>query len=131
MRSNNTHIVLYSYYLYVYLQKCTHYTSYCLTRFKQSYIILYLSDIVFFIFLYQRYIYRVDPTRVNEFGTSQEMFEQNGSAITDTDKDGNALEGPQSNGDVIKESNSDKSDTEGSEEEAIASPKSADEKKND
>ena len=27
-------------------------------------------DIVFFIFLYQRWIYRVDPHRVNEFGTS-------------------------------------------------------------
>lgn len=27
-------------------------------------------DIVFFIFLYQRWIYRVDPRRVNEFGTS-------------------------------------------------------------
>jgi hypothetical protein len=25
---------------------------------------------VFFIFLYQRWIYRVDPKRVNEFGTS-------------------------------------------------------------
>jgi hypothetical protein len=28
------------------------------------------DDIVFFIFLYQRWIYRVDPKRVNEFGTS-------------------------------------------------------------
>lgn len=31
-----------------------------------------ISDIVFFIFLYQRWIYRVDPKRVNEFGTSGE-----------------------------------------------------------
>ena len=30
------------------------------------------SDIVFCIFLYQRWIYRVDPTRVNEFGTTGE-----------------------------------------------------------
>lgn len=30
------------------------------------------DDIVFFIFLYQRWIYRVDPKRVNEFGTSAE-----------------------------------------------------------
>lgn len=30
------------------------------------------DDIVFFIFLYQRWIYRVDPKRVNEFGTSGE-----------------------------------------------------------
>ncbi|GAA6072414.1 cleft lip and palate transmembrane protein 1 homolog, partial [Tachysurus ichikawai] len=26
--------------------------------------------VVFFIYLYQRWIYRVDPNRVNEFGTS-------------------------------------------------------------
>ena len=31
-----------------------------------------MTDIVFFIFLYQRWIYRVDPTRVNEFGTTGE-----------------------------------------------------------
>ena len=30
------------------------------------------DDIVFFIYLYQRYAYRVDPKRVNEFGTSGE-----------------------------------------------------------
>merc|ERR1719414_897702 len=34
------------------------------------------DDIVFFIFLYQRYIYRVDHTRVNEFGFSGEMLEE-------------------------------------------------------
>ena len=34
------------------------------------------TDVVFFIFLYQRYIYRVDPSRVNEFGFSQEMLER-------------------------------------------------------
>jgi len=28
------------------------------------------EDIIFLIYLYQRWIYRVDPTRVNEFGTS-------------------------------------------------------------
>lgn len=28
------------------------------------------DDIVFLVYLYQRWIYRVDPTRVNEFGTS-------------------------------------------------------------
>lgn len=28
------------------------------------------TDVVFFIYLYQRWIYRVDPNRVNEFGTS-------------------------------------------------------------
>lgn len=30
------------------------------------------ADVVFFIYLYQRWIYRVDPTRVNEFGMSGE-----------------------------------------------------------
>jgi len=30
------------------------------------------DDIIFLIFLYQRWIYRVDPTRVNEYGTSME-----------------------------------------------------------
>ena len=33
------------------------------------------ADIIFCIYLYQRWIYRVDPTRVNEFGTSGEMEE--------------------------------------------------------
>ncbi|XP_064157561.1 putative lipid scramblase CLPTM1 [Anguilla rostrata] len=28
------------------------------------------DDVVFFVYLYQRWIYRVDPNRVNEFGTS-------------------------------------------------------------
>ncbi|KAA0188991.1 hypothetical protein HAZT_HAZT004684 [Hyalella azteca] len=31
------------------------------------------DDVIFFIFLYQRYIYRIDPSRVNEFGFSQDM----------------------------------------------------------
>ncbi len=30
------------------------------------------TDIVFFIYLYQRWIYRVDPKRFNEYGTSGE-----------------------------------------------------------
>ena len=47
-----------------------------------------LSDIVFLIFLYQRYIYRIDPKRINEFGTSQEMWEQNGSTPTETSGEG-------------------------------------------
>ncbi|KFM77446.1 Cleft lip and palate transmembrane protein 1-like protein, partial [Stegodyphus mimosarum] len=34
------------------------------------------DDIVFFIYLYQRWIYRVDPKRMNEFGTSGEMETQ-------------------------------------------------------
>lgn len=39
-------------------------------------ILFYVSDIVFLIFLYQRYIYKTDPTRVNEFGFSAEMEEE-------------------------------------------------------
>lgn len=35
--------------------------------------IFFNTDIVFFIFLYQRWIYKVDKTRVNEFGFSAEM----------------------------------------------------------
>jgi len=34
------------------------------------------DDVIFFIFLYQRYIYRIDPTRLNEFGYSAEMLEE-------------------------------------------------------
>lgn len=34
------------------------------------------DDIVFCIFLYQRWIYQVDPKRINEFGTSAEMETQ-------------------------------------------------------
>ncbi|XP_035223374.1 cleft lip and palate transmembrane protein 1 homolog, partial [Stegodyphus dumicola] len=44
------------------------------------------DDIVFFIYLYQRWIYRVDPKRMNEFGTSGEMETQhsevNGAVCT-------------------------------------------------
>ena len=32
------------------------------------------DDIVFFIFLYQRYVYKEDKSRVNEFGFSAEML---------------------------------------------------------
>lgn len=42
-------------------------------------------DVIFFIYLYQRYIYSVDPKRVNEFGTSQEMLETK-EEITDDKK---------------------------------------------
>lgn len=35
-----------------------------------------ITDIVFFIFLYQRWIYKVDHKRVNEFGFSGEMEQQ-------------------------------------------------------
>lgn len=38
------------------------------------------DDIIFFIFLYQRWIYRVDKTRVNEFGQSFEEQEADAAA---------------------------------------------------
>ncbi|PRD25550.1 UNVERIFIED_CONTAM: clptm1 [Trichonephila clavipes] len=48
------------------------------------------DDIVFFIYLYQRWIYRVDPKRMNEFGTSGETeiqrSEANGTVCTTTEK---------------------------------------------
>lgn len=37
---------------------------------------LLFIDIVFLVFLYQRWIYKVDPKRVNEYGTSGESDEQ-------------------------------------------------------
>lgn len=53
------------------------------------------DDIVFFIFLYQRWIYKTDHTRVNEFGFSGEMEAQvlenkKQVAIKDRPKDGSA-----------------------------------------
>uniref|UniRef100_A0A646QJ20 Cleft lip and palate transmembrane protein 1 n=1 Tax=Hemiscolopendra marginata TaxID=943146 RepID=A0A646QJ20_9MYRI len=39
------------------------------------------DDIVFFIFLYQRWVYQVDPKRVNEFGTSAEMEQELNSDV--------------------------------------------------
>jgi len=35
------------------------------------------DDIIFFIYLYQRYVYRIDPSRVNEFGYSGDMLDNN------------------------------------------------------
>lgn len=53
----------------------------------------FVTDIVFFIFLYQRWMYKVDHKRVNEFGFSGEMEDQqklsnNGQApaITETEQ---------------------------------------------
>lgn len=34
------------------------------------------DDVIFFIFLYQKWLYPVDPKRVNEFGTSEELLKQ-------------------------------------------------------
>jgi hypothetical protein len=43
-------------------------------------VFFFFADIVFFIYLYQRWIYRVDPKRVNEFGTSGEDANIKGAA---------------------------------------------------
>jgi hypothetical protein len=49
------------------------------------------DDIVFLIYVYQRWIYRVDPKRMNEFGTSGEM-ETNPTAVPIADGEaGSAL----------------------------------------
>uniref|UniRef100_A0A4W6CMN8 CLPTM1 regulator of GABA type A receptor forward trafficking n=1 Tax=Lates calcarifer TaxID=8187 RepID=A0A4W6CMN8_LATCA len=42
------------------------------------------DDVVFFIYLYQRWIYRVDPNRVNEFGTSGVDHDQNNTTAGDS-----------------------------------------------
>jgi len=39
------------------------------------------DDLVFFIFLYQKYIYKVDPNRVNEYGYSAAMLEEKNKAV--------------------------------------------------
>lgn len=48
------------------------------------------DDIVFFIFLYQRYIYKEDPTRVNEFGYSAEMLDGQNAPNNQLATDGTA-----------------------------------------
>jgi hypothetical protein len=49
------------------------------------------DDIVFIIYVYQRWIYRVDPTRVNEFGTSGE--DMTGDTTLAVEQNGGAIEG--------------------------------------
>lgn len=78
--------------------------------------VILFSDVIFFIFLYQRYIYKIDPKRVNEYGTSQEMFEN----------DDNTVEGEDGN-QAIQDSDK----TSETVEEEPAPPKSKEEKKND
>lgn len=60
------------------------------------------DDVVFFIFLYQRYIYKMDPTRVNEFGVSAEMLEKKeveGSVVDQDTSATPAIEGCDPEGD--------------------------------
>jgi hypothetical protein len=110
---------------------------------------LFISDVIFFIFLYQRYIYKIDPKRVNEFGTSQEMFEENGDntqsvqgeegnrAIEDSDKTLDTVEEKAKTSDTVEENAKssetveEKAKTSDTVEEKAAPPKSKKEKKND
>ena len=50
-----------------------------------------VSDIIFCIYLYQRWIYRVDPKRVNEFGTSGEMADQPEALTSGTEEQNGAV----------------------------------------
>lgn len=47
------------------------------------------DDIVFFIYLYQRYIYRVDHSRVNEFGYSGDMLDEAAKKPVEQKPEGN------------------------------------------
>jgi hypothetical protein len=46
------------------------------------------DDVVFLIFLYQRWIYRIDPKRVNEYGQvmAEDVIKADGSSETKKDK---------------------------------------------
>uniref|UniRef100_A0A8R1I4M3 Cleft lip and palate transmembrane protein 1 n=1 Tax=Caenorhabditis japonica TaxID=281687 RepID=A0A8R1I4M3_CAEJA len=61
------------------------------------------DDIIFLIYLYQRWIYRVDPTRMNEYGTSGEN--ENGTPKPVEGSQETKMEGESS---AIKESKKDK-----------------------
>lgn len=60
-----------------------------------------LTDIIFCIYVYQRWIYRVDPKRVNEFGTSGDMFEE--PAAIEGDAAASLADSSQQNGAVVTE----------------------------
>ncbi|OON18263.1 hypothetical protein X801_05883 [Opisthorchis viverrini] len=50
------------------------------------------SDVIFFIYLYQRWIYPMDPNRINEFGVSKQMLDKTEGIAT-----------PESNGQLLLE----------------------------
>ncbi|EDX15341.1 cleft lip and palate transmembrane protein 1 [Drosophila simulans] len=52
------------------------------------------DDIIFFVFLYQRWQYRVDLKRVNEFGFSGEMEQQHAAQKLEGKTANGAIEGP-------------------------------------
>lgn len=52
---------------------------------NQYHYVLFVADIVFFIFLYQRWMYKVDKSRVNEFGFSGDMEEDSKKQLLPAD----------------------------------------------
>ena len=69
------------------------------------------DDIIFLIYLYQRYIYRVDHSRINEFGVSGDDIAEaeRKNQVTVVDNDGESAKMLQ-NGDAISTSASASSD---------------------
>lgn len=55
---------------------------------------VFRDDIIFFVFLYQRWLYRVDKSRVNEFGQS---FEDQDNANNNNNNNVNVQENSQEN----------------------------------
>lgn len=72
----------------IYFAKPTLFVS---SGFIHNYFLLFL-DIVFFVFLYQRWIYRVDMKRVNEFGYSADMLDEKATGELANSKDTPAIE---------------------------------------
>ena len=90
--------------------------------------------------MYQRYIYRVDPKRVNEFGTSQEMMEDTGTKENEdtvksiegkTDEKGDNPENKGDNPEIKGDNKEENEDNETNEEVKQEPPKSAEDKKKD
>ena len=60
--------------------------QYDTTQWSDCFFLVLATDIVFFIFLYQRWIYKIDLKRVNEFGvTGEELV--HGGPIEDNNQD--------------------------------------------
>ncbi|XP_046372749.1 cleft lip and palate transmembrane protein 1 homolog [Haliotis rufescens] len=100
------------------------------------------DDVIFFIYVYQRYIYKIDPKRVNEYGTSQDMFDENAEVKTEDQaaiKAGSATEGetpaiekPATDSTATENPATDSTATDSIATDSTATePKPAEEKKND
>lgn len=69
------------------------------------------DDVIFFIYLYQRYIYRIDPTRVNEFGFSAEMLEEKQKEKSSQSLKNNSSNAAEQNGSLSLRSSLKKADS--------------------